>query len=809
MQKFASDEMLKKIVPGSDWGVRMWKMLLFSCGIAAIIIGIARPRWGLYFQDVQNYGRDVVVLLDLSKSMLAEDVQPTRIERAKKDIEDLVDALKGDRIALVAFAGRVETRCPLTLDYNFFKWALDECHPGVVALGGTAIGDAIREGIKLFDKEEEDSRRTKAILLITDGEDHETAPLEAAKLARKNNITIFTIGFGDDKQGARIPVTTAGGRKEYLRDSEGRIVWSRLNDQLLRQISLATKGGVYFPVKTRNINMVGVYRDYIAQMEAKVHQSAKKPQKRDRFQIFVLLGFIILLLESLVMEGSLRAKVTVLIMCVVLCGCSGEDNEAFSLNEQARKLYQSGEYEKAKEKFQEAEVASPENSTVLYNIANALYKQKKWKEAKDYYQQSTYNVKNNNEQLFRTAFNEGCTYFREAQELMEKNSNKIQDIINLLQQSLRHFRKALQYQKEDAATLHNLRFVKLILKNYLDKLHKKQQEQQKKQETIQALLALLRRNQIMMNYQSKVFVREKHSLKELAVQQKKQMEIFDKLEKKLQEKMKAVQDENQANMFKMQMQMLRTSLENLAVKMDNDDISVIQDQETFLSSLDPFWELMASADLVINEDILLQTLVVNDLQSEEKDFAAVVRTADDHQALAILATTLFEKKFAELVKSIAEQKKMLQQKQNKQNNTQGSGDPKLPEIDEEEVQRLTKQAMLEQGQAKKFLEETQQLSAEKEARKALETLQKIAEKLGAQKQPPQKQQQKQDKKKQQQKQQQNKKKQQQKQQQKQQNKKQSKRQAEKMLQKIKKRMKDNKEKKQQSDYNSIGVDNDW
>jgi len=260
-------------------------------GLLLAILALARPRWGEYFEELTGRGVDIFVVLDVSRSMLAEDVAPNRLERAKADVIDLLGAVKGDRVGLILFAGKAVVKCPLTLDYGFFQLVLKEAAPGEVPAGGTLIGDALRKAARCFSK---DRRRQRLVVLITDGEDHESFPLKAAAALAEEGIKVVSIGLGSPDEGARVPLRP--GATDYL-THEGQVVWSKLDETALGEIALRTDGA-YVPARTRSYDLGQVYRDQIAQLQAEEAIGKKRKQFRDRFQWFLWPALLVLLVET-------------------------------------------------------------------------------------------------------------------------------------------------------------------------------------------------------------------------------------------------------------------------------------------------------------------------------------------------------------------------------------------------------------------------------------------------------------------------------------------------------------------------------
>ncbi len=296
LEVFARSEVLRHLVASVQRGRQYLRAALVLAAVALIAVGAARPQWGAEAQQITRRGIDLVVLLDLSKSMLAEDVRPNRLERAKIDLKEMLDSLRGDRIALVGFAGRAEIRCPLTFDYGFFAHILDDLEVGSVALGGTSIAEAIHKGLECF---QDEFPNHKAMLLITDGEDHEEFVREAIARARERNVRIFAAGIGDSREGRRIPITDADGNRRYLRDSQGQFVWTKLDSALLQEAALAT-GGVYIPIGTGAADLAEIYRDHVDTLEKKELEGYKEERYKDRYQWFLGLAVLLLMIEPLV-----------------------------------------------------------------------------------------------------------------------------------------------------------------------------------------------------------------------------------------------------------------------------------------------------------------------------------------------------------------------------------------------------------------------------------------------------------------------------------------------------------------------------
>ena len=283
---------------GNSSSRRQWtKGLLVVAALGLLLGGLARPQFGTRLETVEREGQDLVVVLDLSASMLARDIQPNRLEKAKHALGTLIGLLEGDRIGIVGFAGEAFVQCPLTLDYGAVRTLLASMGPESIPVPGTALGDALRKGLELFPAEEE---KHKVMVLITDGEDHLGRPLEVAREAAAQGVVIHAVGIGS-MQGTPIPVFDSEGRAEgFKRDSSGQVVMTRLDESTLRELAEQT-GGAYRRATPGESELEGIYGE-VAAMEKKQLASIQVAQYEERFQIPVLLGLILLLADLLVAE---------------------------------------------------------------------------------------------------------------------------------------------------------------------------------------------------------------------------------------------------------------------------------------------------------------------------------------------------------------------------------------------------------------------------------------------------------------------------------------------------------------------------
>lgn len=291
-------------------GVRRFvRMLLVAGSVVSLAVALARPQLGERTRTVEQRGRDLVFVIDVSRSMLARDLAPSRLERAKIWINDLVDELGGDRVGLVAFAGAPTVKVPLTSDRAFFRLALQRLTPDSAPRGGTMLGDAIRKAVNdVFEARNEDgtpveSGRFRDIILITDGEDQESFPVRAAEQAGELGVRIIALGLGDSANGTPVPM--APGSDLFVR-YEGERVLSRLDAGTLREIARAVPGNAFLEVGTDEVDLGQVYRDLIASAEQTSFGSAEVTNYEERFVPFVALSLVMLVLEMVIGDGRRR-----------------------------------------------------------------------------------------------------------------------------------------------------------------------------------------------------------------------------------------------------------------------------------------------------------------------------------------------------------------------------------------------------------------------------------------------------------------------------------------------------------------------
>lgn len=294
IHRFATANLLTTLIPRISTARQKVKAVTIILATVALIFALTGPRWGKHWEELERKGVDIIFVLDVSNSMLAEDVVPSRLERAKLDVIDLLSILPGDRVGLVTFAGQASVACPLTINYSAFRIAMQNVNTRSSARGGTQIGDAIRLAAASFTDKIRDH---KAIIVISDGEETDDSyAVEAAQNTYdEKGIRVFTVGMGNANEGGRIPIQR-GGQRVYL-THEGQEVWTKLHPQMLQDIAFSADGG-YFA----NTDFRQVYDRIADKIEQRTYESQRKELRYARFHWFAALALSLLMIETLMTD---------------------------------------------------------------------------------------------------------------------------------------------------------------------------------------------------------------------------------------------------------------------------------------------------------------------------------------------------------------------------------------------------------------------------------------------------------------------------------------------------------------------------
>jgi Ca-activated chloride channel family protein len=302
--RFVSLSMLPKLSTSVSPWRRLAKVTILLFAIAFLFVALARPQWGRKMEHIERRGLDLVLLQDISLSMLAEDIKPNRLTRSRHEISAFLESLSGDRVGLVAFSGEAQVMVPLTLDYGTVQMMLKELTPGWL-MPGTNLEKAIRKGMDLY-RNSGSAGQYSVMILMSDGEELEAAAVNAAKEAAEMGIRIYTIGIGS-REGVPIPVPSKNGEVAYKKDMQGNIVTTRLEDGTLQEIASVT-GGLYFYASPGEFQLQKVLSE-IASLEKKEQASDRMENYQDRYQIFLALAALLFLIEALVSERGRKRRV--------------------------------------------------------------------------------------------------------------------------------------------------------------------------------------------------------------------------------------------------------------------------------------------------------------------------------------------------------------------------------------------------------------------------------------------------------------------------------------------------------------------
>ena len=295
-REFCDLELVKKLSPASSWFKQILKFTVVILAIACLVMALVNPKIGTKMETVKREGIDIVFALDVSKSMLAEDVTPSRLEKSKQLVSQIINSLGSDRIGIVVYAGSAFQILPITTDYAAAKMYLQSVNPGMVSSQGTSLGDAIEMATGFFEK---DSKTSKLIVMISDGEDHEDGANDAAEEAKKAGVRIITIGVGTEK-GGPIPLRRNGSVESFQRDNDGQIVITKLNALSLQTIGKSTKGGYVYGGSTKNVlDYLKLELDKIQKTE---FESTQLSNFQSQFQWFLGFAFFLLLLDVFFLE---------------------------------------------------------------------------------------------------------------------------------------------------------------------------------------------------------------------------------------------------------------------------------------------------------------------------------------------------------------------------------------------------------------------------------------------------------------------------------------------------------------------------
>ncbi|MFH1380256.1 MAG: VWA domain-containing protein [bacterium] len=464
LARFGVINTITRLIPSEVRERQKLKAWLMIMALACIWFAAAGPQLGARLVEVHRRGIDVLIAVDCSQSMLAEDIKPNRLARAKLALSSLIESLEGDRVGIIAFAGAAFLQCPLTLDYSAAKMFLDFLSVDLIPRPGTAMGEAIALAIKSFSRKE---RKYKVLVLITDGEDHKSNPLELAREASREGIKILTVGIGST-EGEPIPVRDGNNAVSgYKKDRSGNIIMSKLDETTLQKIALET-GGTYFRATSGGIEIEGIIEE-IARMEKKELQSRLYNQYENRYQFFLFLAVICLLIEFILPgRGRIFSLHNVCAGFILLMLVSPADAGVRKKVNHGNSLYNAEKYQEALDTYRDAQIDEPESPALHFNTGNTLYRSGNYEEAYTEYQKSA-DSKDINIQA-EAYYNMGNALYRSGK----------------LPESILHYRKSLELNEQDQDAKYNIEYVQKKLKEMADQNKDQAQQQEQQQEQQQS-----------------------------------------------------------------------------------------------------------------------------------------------------------------------------------------------------------------------------------------------------------------------------------------------------------------------------------
>lgn len=483
LARFASSHLLGKLCASVSSRRRMFKKAALLLGVLCCFAALARPQYGVKWVDVKRKGIDILFAIDTSKSMLAEDVRPNRLQRAKYGVLDFVGQLGGDRVGLMPFAGSAFLMCPMTIDYSAFESSLKALDTTIIPKGGTDLSGVIREAEAVLSNE----ANHKILVLITDGENLEGDTLEAATRAAEKGMTIYTVGVGTS-EGELIPLG-GDGKSGFVKDSSGKFITSQLDEKGLTEIAERTNG-LYVPLGAEGEGLQTIYQQKLSLIPKEELAEKRHKVPLERFIWPLGAAIILLMIEFLVggrkskrslklpfvkTAGRRKQKAAAMVLC---CGLlAGAVETRASIGEDA---YEAEDYLTASQYYTEQLERTPDDPMLHYNYGTAAYKNNLFDDAA---QSFTEALKSGDLQLQELAYyNRGNAYFQQGQESVATDK---QHTIDLWQQAVQSYEGALALNEANDDASFNLELVKKKLEELQKEQEQEEEQEQEKQQNQQ------------------------------------------------------------------------------------------------------------------------------------------------------------------------------------------------------------------------------------------------------------------------------------------------------------------------------------
>ena len=455
LREFVSPRLLPQLSATVNRTRRLVRFVLLMVGLALAIVSLAQPRWGYVYEDVKRKGLDLLFAVDTSRSMLSNDVQPSRLDRVKLAAQDLVTQLEGDRVGLIAFAGRAFLQAPLTIDYEAAVESINDLDTKIIPEGGTNISEAINLAVQTFGKSAAGNR---ALIIFTDGEELSGDAAKAAKSAFEAGLKIFTVGVGTP-QGSLIPITSDNGETAFVKDSAGQVVKSKLDEKRLQQIAQAT-GGVYLHLDDAPRTMSQLYSQGLATMKAADIDARLSRRPIERYEWPLGAALLAITMSILVRERKkIRArslfpgwsKVAVPAAALLFIFAEPFYGATTGLN-----LYRDGKYNEAYQSFQQDLQSHPDSSQkekIEFDAGAAAFKMGDYNKALQSFSNAL--LSPNKQLQENTHFNLGRT-LEDRADLDQTNETTLKDLTD----AASHYEAALQLNPKNEAARANLEEVK-------------------------------------------------------------------------------------------------------------------------------------------------------------------------------------------------------------------------------------------------------------------------------------------------------------------------------------------------------------
>jgi Ca-activated chloride channel homolog len=474
LAQFVSARLLPKLTSSISASRKLVKRILFILGVAFVFIALARPQAGFEFQETHRKGLELLFAVDTSKSMLARDVKPDRLTRAKLAVTDLIAKLNGDGVGLIAFAGSSFLQCPITLDYDAFRESLDALDVNVIPKGGTDIAAAIHEAEAVFKTR---TAADKILILITDGEDLGGEAISAAQSAAKNGVKIFTVGVGSTT-GELVPIPSETGGTDFAKDENGKPVKSHLDETTLKKIAEST-GGIYQPLGAQGEGLTNIYEHGLTGFKRQDLRAREAKVPLEKFH-WALLAALACFVGELLIGNRRRGRAanlrpaTAAAALMILAGVASTKAASPQSAEQA---YQKGDFAKSQQDYAASAAKEPSKAELQFNAGDAAYKKGDYGQAASGFEKS---LKTGQVPIQQNAYyNLGNTKYRLGQKTEKENP---QETIKTWEESVKSYDTALQIKADDPDAKHNRDFVKRKIEQLKKQEDQSKQDQQKQQD---------------------------------------------------------------------------------------------------------------------------------------------------------------------------------------------------------------------------------------------------------------------------------------------------------------------------------------